>query len=590
MKKICIVFAFFGITLFFPLSLQAEFDFSTAWKQWIQTRQSIFHISTPVSTSAVSQIKVQTTDSAVSVSNSSSSVKKTSYFRSGIPQSTIQAQVTAIRPRQSVHTITTDLVDIFKIGVQNTTAKTSLRFVESVLLDQATFRLFSNTGIAEDVRNLELDIAGSTANFDADGSVTVQFHNTRISRGDSLEFNASVRIKDPSTTPHIPGTFRLRIERMTAIGESSNKTISVQVRGTTNSSNIVFDPVSTLTGGDSSISGNTYIQISGGTLAAGEEEYVLGANFSAYYDDLSIRDITLRNTLTGSDIDPFVSRVSAIDLQTGKVLATGRFSNGAVTLHLSPRVFVGRNQQARLGFKVTVADPVPRSSLDARFKLDVLPADLVVESKTTGRELPDSNKNFSIDSQEFAVSQGRMTIAAAGTQTSFAVDTNTPETVFRFMANGGPSDSAIGRISLEVYPSGCTFGGGSLDAGDVSLVRVNGSQQYAESATITASGNKITFDFPTEFYLSMNNSVQFGLQLKLDDVSGNNDSDSIAVKILGDGVYNNGTLSSVRSSGANFIWSDTSARMHSTTTTDWFSGYLVSGLPSNTVVVKRFGN
>ena len=129
-----------------------------------------------------------------------------------------------------------------------------------------------------------------------------------------------------------------------------------------------------------------------------------------------------------------------------------------------------------------------------------------------------------------------------------------------------------------------------MDASDVALVRINGSQQYAESANITAFGNKITFDFPTEFYLSRNNAVQFGLQLKLNDVSGNNDSDSIAVKILGDGVYTNGTLSSVRSSGANFIWSDTSARMHSTTTSDWFSGYLVSGLPSNTVVVKRFGN
>jgi hypothetical protein len=507
-----------------------------------------------------------------------------------VTQSSVTATVIPIRPTESVHTITSAPIQIFKIGVQNTTAKTSTTFVESMLLGEASFRLYSNSGIAEDVENIELQIAGETVDFDADGRVTVQFHNTRISRGGSVEFDVSIHIKDPSTTPHIPGTLRLRLDRMTAVGELSQKVVRVRVQGTPNSSQIVFDPVSTITGGDSSISGNTAIHISGGTLSAGEEAYVLAANFTANYDDLSIREITLRNTLTGSDIDSFIDYISAVNLQTGKVVATGRFSNGAVKLHLSPQIFVGRNQQARIGFQLLVQDPIPPSSLDKRFQLDLYPSDVVVESKTTGRALSDSSKMFSLDSQPFSVSQGSMSIVTSGAQYPFAVGTNSPETVFRFRVQGGASDMALGRISLEAYPSGCIFDGGTLDASDVSLVRINGSREYEESVNVTTMGNKIVLDFPSEFYLSRNNSMEFGLRLKLDDVAGNGDSDSIAVKILGDSVYSSGTLSSVRSSGSNFIWSDTSARMHSVSTTDWNSGYLVSGIPSNTVVVKRFGN
>jgi len=305
---------------------------------------------------------------------------------------------------------------------------------------------------------------------------------------------------------------------------------------------------------------------------------------------LSIREVVLRNTLTGSDIDSFIDSVRAIDLSTGKIVATGRFSNGAATLRLSPRVFVGRNQQARLAFEVTVSDPVPNSSLDARFELDIAPADLLVESKTNGRPLPDANKNFSIDSEVFAVSQGKMTIAATGQQRSFAVNTNHPETVFRFIVNGGPQSVSLGRVSLDAYLGGLEFGGGTLDASDVQLVRIHGSQQEDEPVNITASGNKITLDFPTEFYIYKNDSVEFGLQLQLDNLPGNNDSDLVSMRLLGDSTHSQGTLASVRSAGSNFIWSDTSARMHSVTTLDWVSGYLVSGLPSNSTVVKRFGN
>ena len=474
--------------------------------------------------------------------------------------------------------------------MKNTTQESSTRFYEALLLDSATFRLFSNSGITEDVRDLEIDIEGSRANFNADGTVTVRFQNARISSGDSVNFDVSIRIKDPNTTPHVPGTLRLRLENMQAVAEQSQKKVNVSLLGMPTSYQIVFDPVSRITGNDSAASGNTYLYISSDTLEAGEERYVLSANFSAYYDDLSIREMTLRNTLTGSDIDSFVDQVKAINLNTNEVIGTGRFINGEARLFLSPRVFVGRSKQVRVGFKVVVADPIPASSLDARFELDVAASDVVVESLTTGRPLPDANKSFSIDSATFAIAQSRMNIVSDSQQYPFAVDTSRPETVFRFRVQAGQNDMALGRVSFDLYPSGLIFDGGSLDAGDVALARYFGTQERSESVNISASGNKITIDFPTEFYVYRNDVIEFGLQVQLDNLPGDSDSDLVSVRILGDSNHQKGTLAAVRATGANLVWSDLSARLHSVSTQDWFSGYLVSGIPSNSVIVKRFGN
>jgi len=593
MKKICIAFSLIGAVLFTPVVVNAEnFDFATSWRQWLKVRQNVFHVPTTVTTSSLQNIpssyvtKTRTTSKRTSRSRYNILRRRTP----AISLSTVQARVTPIRPRQAVHTITSAPLHIFKVGIKNATSKNSQTFVEPLKLSNATFQLFSNSGIAEDVDNLELQIAGKTASFDDDGRVTVQFDHARIARGDSLDFDVFIKIKDPSTVPHIPGTLRLRLDRMTAVGETSQKVVNVQILGTGTSSKIVFDPAPTITGGSSQASGNTYMHISGRTLAAGEEVFVLGTNLSAYYDDLSLREVTLRNVLTGSDIDSFIDEIQAINLQTGKVIGTGRFSGGEAKFNLFPRPFIGRNQQMRLGFKIIVEDPIPHSSLDGRFKLDIAPEDLFIESVTTGRPLLDSNKHFSIDSREFAIAQGKLNIVSSGQQKSFAVNTTRPETVFRFIVNGGAQSVSLGRISLDAYLGGLEFSGGTLDASDVQLVRINGSRQDDEPVNITASGNNITLDFPTEFYIYKDDSVEFGLQLQLDNLPGNNDSDLVSMRLLGDSTHSKGTLASVRSAGSNFIWSDTSARMHSITTSDWISGYLVSGLPSNTTVVKRFGN
>lgn len=592
MKKRYIAFVLLTGILVTPLTVGAELNFASLWKRWVEMHQLFFRIQEPVTPAFT--IPEQKTE--IPTVSTTPSIPERPTYRPRVVSSTlntastVNATIKAIQPRESVHTITTDPVNVFQIGVRNATQKSSLTFSEALLLDKATFVLFSNTGITEDVRDLELDIEGASADFNADGTVTVRFQNARLAQGESLYFNVSVRIKDPNTTPHVPGTLRLRLKEMTAVGESSQKLIDVRLLGTTTSSQIVFDPVSTVTGTNTSFSGNSYTSISGGTIAAGEKKYVLSTNFSAYYDDFSIREITLRNTLTGGNIDSFINSVQVIDMRTGESVATGRFVNGAAKLVLSPRVFVGRSQNVRLGFQVMVADTIQNSGIDSRFELGIAPEDILVESRTTGRPLADANKQFSVDSAVFSISQGRMAIAPAGQQYPFATDIGSPDTIFRFLVNSGPSEVSLGRVSFAVYPDGCTFDGGVLDASDVKLVRINGSRQENQSVNVTAAGNTITLDFPTEFYLYKNSSVEFGLQVALDNLPGNSDSDLVSIRILGDSTHQTGTLAAVRAAGSNFIWSDLSARMHNTTTTDWYSGHLVSGLPGQNVIVMRFGN
>ncbi len=579
MKKLCIVLGLVVGVFVTPLSVDAGFDLSSAWKQWILMRKAVNHqVSKP------------------ETNNRLNSVLKHRYSNSSYRQNSsisreprLRAQILAVRPRKAIHEITEQAIKIFEVGVRLDAKKDSSTYQESVILGKAKFKLFKNRGIAADVRGFVLVVKGEEFNFQGDGTVIVPLSQVRLSRGKNFTFDVNLRVKDSLMTPHVRGELLLRMEEITAYGETSDKKMIGHMYGSLVSHKLIFDPVPYINPGyNSNVEFNEYTTIYGKTLEEGEKALVLIGKFSANYDDLYLREVTLRNTLTGSNIDPLIDEIKAIDLKTGAVLDTARFTAGEANLRFSPNVFVGRGDQVRIGFQIEVEDPLNHTALDARFQLGLEPEDLVVQSVTTGNMLPDSAKHFSIESEEFVIAQGKMAVSPSAQQHPFAVGTNRPETVFRFTIGGGESE--LGRVSLDAYLGGLEFMDGSLSGDDVELVRIVGNREYDQSVTVDASGNKITLDFITPFIKSKDEIIEFGLKLALDNLSGSNVTDLVSVRILDDVVYQQGTLFDVRATGANFVWSDRSARNHSVTTSDWGSGYLVSGLPSNTTVVKRFGD
>jgi len=152
----------------------------------------------------------------------------------------------------------------------------------------------------------------------------------------------------------------------------------------------------------------------------------------------------------------------------------------------------------------------------------------------------------------------------------------------------GSQGIEVGRISMQISPAGVEFSGGvSLD--DAQIVRVdNGSRERDVGFnTVSSSGNKFVFDAGSRIYMAPGSVHEYALKLKIDNIGPLDDSDSVAIKILGDSSFSKGTLSSIRTSGANYIWSDLSASPHSTTSNDWYSGYLVRGLPTGNFIRNR---
>ncbi len=525
-------------------------------------------------------IPTQTTSYTTSRTTTSrfSRVSRTQY---------VNVSVRPIRTGKTITLLDETPVDLFDLNFsyRNNTDKD---FVESSRVTSVTFEIFGNTGLAENLDHLKLVANEEEFRFSADGHVTLRFGNARLAQGESINLPIAIKVDNPDYVPHIPGSLRVRLTEATAEAELSGNSIDTRIIGTPLSDFIVFSPNPTVaTGYDSTITGRSGSKIYGKMLSAGDSYTVLSTNFEAHYDDLMIKEVTVRDTISSGSIDSFVDSIDAVDLDTGIILGSTRFVNGRARFTFYPRLQVNRGETLRMGFNVSLEDRINSSNLDSRFRLTIDTTDVSAEGIGSGKTLPDSQKYFSLDNETFAVSGGGISVAPSGAPNSLAVGVG-PNTAFRFRVyNNGNGAISLGRLSFEVRPSGMEFAGGSISTDDFQLVHIVGGQEHVIAGASNASGNTVQFNLG-EFVVDRNSSIEFGLRAAFENLSGNDNSDSVSVRILGDSNYVVDTLSTVQGTGASFIWSDRSARVHSATTKDWMTGYLVPGLPSNAMVIKRY--
>lgn len=502
------------------------------------------------------------------------------------PQTSLKINILPIKQSKDVTELTIQPVRIFQIGLSNTSNANSTQFNEPIQLTQLTFQMYSNTGIAADPKNFSLIVSETedqSFEFGSNGKVTLRFNNARLAKGDDLVLNVEIKVDNPQDTPHVNGALRVRVLDAVAQTETSLQKVTPVITGTPFSNLITFTPAGGVTG--TPIVSGTPKQIVGKTLSAGEKAPVLALDFQAAYDDMLIQDITLHDTLSNNSIDSFVQKIQAIDNDTERVIGEARFTGGKARFHFSRPIQVQRNGDARVYFEVTLADSVNLASQSTQFKLEIAPADVVVSGVGSGNEVPDSNKNFSFQSETFLVvdSGGSMNISASSSQPDGFSAVESLEPVYRFiMNNPGSRDVSIGRLSFEVRLWGVEFPNG-ISVDDFELKQLQSGREVNGTSFVPSAvnGSVVTFDAPTEFFLHRHERVEFWLKVKMRDIAGANaDQDSVAVQLLGDPSLSVGTLSQVRSSGANFIWSDNSGRPHTLGSADWLSGYLVSGIPT----------
>jgi len=470
-------------------------------------------------------------------------------------------------------------------------------------LDTMTFQMFSNTGIAADPRMFELGVSETSGDaeptyfqFDRNGKVTLKFNNARVAKGEGRELGINVRVENPSNTPRIPGAFRLRLLNATASTEQGGIKVTPQIIKNSLSGQIAFTPGAAVSTGETPIVGTTpsSTEIFGKIVSASERVFALALNFEAHYDDMIIEEIIVRNEIAGNDIDKYVDNVYLIDTVSGQTLGQAKFTQGAATFRLFSPFRVNREQERHIGFEVQIEDRVDTGRYDTRFRLGVAPSDVVVRGIGSGRTLSDSYKNFSTDTHTFLAVQsgGGVEITPSPAQPSGFSASENMERIYQFtISNPDEKEISLGRLSFDVRTSGISFSGG-ISADDFELKQMQKGREIegGEFVPSMTSSNIITFDTGTELYIPRHGEVEFALKAKLVDVSGGNaDMDSVSVQILGDSTLTTGKLETIRANNARFIWSDHSGRPHTLYSTDWLSGYKISGLPTSTTRNYRSG-
>ncbi len=509
--------------------------------------------------------------------------------------STLVLTFKSLVPQKSITHIPENPISIFQVQVKNTTKTKTNVFTEAVLLRKMQFGIFSNSGIVTDPTQFDLTINDQVFQFEKNGTVTLDFANLRLPNNESQSLDIGFQVHNKEALPHGKGGLKVRFLGATSQTETFGNPVTIFSQGSTISSFLIFD-LSPASSGVPVFHGSNGGNIIGKTLSAGKQAYVLALNFEAAYDDLLIQEITIRNTdVSGKDIDSFAQKLEAIDGSSGKILGSSSFVNGAAHFRFNPSIQVLRNgTQVGLVFRITMTSMI-NPGLKNEFKLGLAPEDLKIMSASNGNQLSLTNENISVQSDTFSVVQsgGGMSISPSNNQPNgFSVDSSLSP-VFRFsISNPGDGDVSISRISFMVSLNGINFPGNSISANDFALYVV---QNGHESSGINfvphlGNGNTVIFDTnsSTEFTIDGQSQTELVLKIKLQDTpAGNADSDSMGIQILGDTISAKGTLNDVKGAGAFFIWSDHSGHPHTNSSQDFLSGNLVTGIPSNMIIIKR---
>jgi len=567
--------------------------FAEQWKKWIREKapeKKEFRINTgrrrsfPVPTTTAEKTK----DRLFNTTKAPGWVRQRYIIEDSnayLSRSELTIVMTPIEPVGSISTIDSQTYPVFKISAQNNNNLRSTQAPETLYLTRLKFQVFDNNGIASDPTRFSLVVNDQLFDIDKDGTVSVDFINERITARNSKEIDVSFRVKDPEDTPNVDGALRFRVLEAEAVREGLFDAVRTKISGKSISQYHSFRPVlSTAT--DQQIAGSNVIKIWGKTLVAGAEDYVLNLNFGANFDDLSLEQIVLSDSLSNGKIDSLTSKVTAVNSRTGEILGTSKFTGSRARFKFLPAIRINRGDDFEIAFKVLVAENASQST---KFKLDLLPSDVRVRSISSGSDLNSTDKYFSFNSDTFSIARSVFNVATSATQPeNWAASGSALERVYRFsVTNPGDRSISLARVSMDVNIGGLAFAGSKV-ASRFDLREIRGDREASASAfTPTLVGDKIVFDAKSEFLISRNSTTEFALKLQLVDLAGDSKNDYVAVKILDDSTLTSGSLATVQATGANFIWSDHAASPHSISTTDWHSGYLVPGLPTNTQVNKR---
>lgn len=511
---------------------------------------------------------------------STNSVRTNNYFLNRNSTSSLaRVSVLPLPQRQALQTVDSTPIDAFEIGVHYSGGSSSY-FQEAVELESLTLQMYGQSGIANQAEDFEILVNDSAARFDSNGMVILNFDpGVRVANGESENFKIQVRVRSSEDLPQLSGGFKLRVADASFVKELSREKVKAQITGQSQSEAIGYNPTGTnpfgSTGVFSTIPAGT---IYGGNISAGEKKSVLALGFNAYFDDLYVRELVLKEKSGKTNVDVLIDTIQAMDAFTGEVFGSASFVNGQAKLRFNTPIFIPRREERQIVFVAQIEDPIPRG-VDASFTLDVPASSLDVISYSNGNSVNLSNKNITLEEDVFTVVNSNVGVTYNNQLPSFAVN-GSPNAIMRFQINNpGNKTISVSRLSFSVSPSGLNFPGG-ISTDDFELVALSGGGSEPSSPQFTpvsASGNTVVFDANNgELTIPSGSSRDFFLKAAFEDVG--NVNDAVSVTLLKDSTPLKGTLSALKGAGARFIWSDFSGRPHTLSSSDFLSSFQLDGV------------
>ncbi len=502
---------------------------------------------------------------------------------------TLRVTINPVRKLKPLLAVDPEPIDIFDLNLFWPKYTNSIDFPQAVELRKLKFKIVENAGIVEDYSNFQLEIEDNQYEFEKDGTLALNFGGARIAQGKNLNLDIKLSVKDPDQIPHIPGQLRVQLTSVQAVAEGTSTRVKTRTKGSRRSDIVRWEPIPRVSDDGTSSFRGAATKIEGQMLEIGTSAMVLALNLQANYDDLVIDSMVVTDELSSGSIDTWTTRLKAIDLSDGRILGQTRFIDGQASFKFWSPFSVKRGQTRKMGFEISLADRVDLSRQNTQFKLDIPLESLHVRGIGSGKDVPDSNKSISIQAESFFVINSPIQIVHSADQPRLAA-IGSPVPVYRFkVKNLGSREISLERIAMDIRLSNLEYPGG-ISADDFDLRSMKNGQpifigDQPFSAT-TPSSTKVIFDANHDVRINGHDEVEFALITTLENNTSAKHS-SLSVQILGDSELTKGNLQDLKDLNKNFIWSDQSARLHSTTTEDYLSGFKVFGLPTNTFVNKN---
>lgn len=312
-------------------------------------------------------------------------------------------------------------------------------------------------------------------------------------------------------------------------------------------------------------------------VANSTNEVVYKLRFDGADDEIQVKDIFLKNTVSGSS---FGDRVNfKLYNEAGQLLQEKQMTAGKLHFELAnqDRVRVPKDGSTTVSVKVDVRDITKANQTGQQLVLDVDDSatgsikGFQAVTAATGSDLESAKiSSSSTTGKSFVAYRSNISVKHASTQPS--VDTGATE-FYRFTVSADAAKQIeVSKVSFNLTGIGIT------GTSDIELKRVNGTTKEdvtltsTPSVTLATTPTKVSIEFASPEQISAGQSQTYELSFASAVTGTNSDEDGIKVEILDDDAYAApNTAANLASSDV--IWSDSSGS--ATETADFLNGYLI---------------